>query len=251
MLSLEEQERYRRRYAQMRRNWRPSSHVYRDLVTARLSPAARVLDLGCGRGGIMEQLHPRAGAVFGLDPDPQSLEEHRARGSIALVRGLAGALPHPDASFDLVCSSWVLEHVEEPAVAFAEIARVLAPGGRFIFLTPNVRHPLLMLNRALAWTQGRLVDRLYGRAEPDIFPAFYRANSESRIEKLAEEAGLKRVSVQFVGDPTYLAFNDLFFRLACLLESAIPRRTRVHLVGEYRLIAADGPSTGARPRSHS
>ena len=44
---------------------------------------------------------------------------------------------------------------------------------------------------------------------------------------------MERVSLRFVGDPTYLAFNEPLFRLACLLERVTPPPLRVHLVGEY------------------
>jgi len=234
VLSLERQEAYRRRYAGMHPGWRPSSHVYQDLVAARLRPGARVLDLGCGRGGVMERLHPQTGFVAGLDPDLTSLREHRTS-ALSLICGPAEALPYTHGFFDLVCCSWVLEHVQDPSRALAEVARVLTPGGRFVFLTPNARHPLLILNRALGWTKGRLVGRFYDRAEADTFPALYRANTAAQIERLARVAGLDRVSLRFIGDPTYLAFSDPLFRLSCLLERILPRRMRVHLVGEYRL----------------
>lgn len=230
MLSLDRQERYRRRYAQMRPNWRPSSHVYQDLVAAHLFPDARVLDLGCGRGGVMERLHEQAAFTIGLDPDLQSLFNHRAS-ALASTCGVADALPYADNVFDLACCSWVLEHLSRPAKAFAEVVRVLQPGGRFVFLTPNVRHPLLLLNRALYWTRGRLVDRLYDRTQSDIFPAFYRANSPGRIESLAQAAGFEYVWMRCVGDPTYLAFNEPLFRLACVLEHLTPHWLRIHLVG--------------------
>ena len=232
MLSLNQQEGYRRRYAGIRAGWQPASHVYQDMVAVRLTPTSRVLDLGCGRGGVMERLHPRAGFVAGLDPDLRSLQEHRTP-ALARSSGLAETLPYADSTFDLVCCSWVLEHLADPALVFAEVARVLAPGGHFVFLTPNRRHPLLTLNQALRWSQGRLVGRFYDRAEADTFPAFYRANRPAQIKHLARDAGLGQVSLHFIGDPTYLAFNEVLFRLACLLERVMPRRMRVHLVGEY------------------
>ena len=231
MLSNERQEWYRKRYGRMRPSWRPSSHVYQDMVAARLSSGTRVLDLGCGRGGAMERLHPRAGLVVGLDPDWRSLVEHRSR-AVALSHGMAERLPYADDSFDLVCCSWVLEHLSAPERAFNEVARVLKLDGRFVFLTPNVRHPLLMLNRALRWTRGRLVDRFYDRGEPDIFPALYRANSARQIKRLTRRTGMELISLRFIGDPSYLAFNEPLFRLACLLERLTPRWMRVHLVGE-------------------
>jgi ubiquinone/menaquinone biosynthesis C-methylase UbiE len=216
----------------MRPGWQPSSQVYQDLVAAQVAPDAHVLDLGCGRGGVMERLRVRAGFVAGLDPDECSLREHRAP-VLSLSCGRAEALPYADETFDLICASWVLEHLAEPQRVFIEVARALTPGGRFIFLTPNLRHPLLVLNRALSWTQGWLVDRIYGRAEQDIFPAFYRANRAMQIERMARSAGMKRVSLRFVEDPTYLAFSEPLFRVACLLARVVPRGMQVHMVGDY------------------
>jgi SAM-dependent methyltransferase len=178
----------------------------------------------------MERLHVRVSFTAGLDPDLRSLREHREP-ALALACGLAETLPYADGTFDLVCSSWVLEHLSEPPHVFAEVARVLRRDGRFIFITPNVSHPLLTLNRALRWTEGRLVDHLYGRAESDVFPALYRANSPPRIKRLAGAAGLVCEAMHFVADPTYLAFNEPLFRLACLLERLTSPSMRVHLVG--------------------
>ncbi len=233
-LSIDRQEAYRQRYAKLHPQWRPSTHVYQDLVSDCLFPAARLLDLGCGRGGVMERLHFQAGFTSGLDPDDRSLQEHREP-ALALVCGLSEALPYTDETFDLVCCSWVLEHLERPQEAFVEVARVLRSGGWFAFLTPNVRHPLLALNRVLQRTEGHLVGRLYGRGDPDVFPAYYRANSAARIEELAQEAGMGTPRFQFIGDPTYLAFNEPLYRLGCLLERGTPRWMRVHLVGVCRM----------------
>jgi ubiquinone/menaquinone biosynthesis C-methylase UbiE len=232
MLTLDRQERYRRRYSEMRPGWQPSSQVYQDLVTGLIREHRRVLDVGCGRGGVLERLHDHATRVVGLDPDGPSLCEHRISG-IPLLCGQAERLPFADGSFDLVCCSWVLEHLVGPQRAFCEVARVLRPGGRFAFVTPNARHPLLLLNQAVRSTKGRLVAWAYARSEKDTFPAAYGANTLKRIERLAHAAGLERVALRFIGDPTYLAFTEPLFGLACLLERVTPRQTRVHLVGHY------------------
>jgi SAM-dependent methyltransferase len=182
----------------------------------------------------MEMLPSQAGLAVGIDPDLLSLRELRAQ-ALPRACGLAGCLPFSDEAFDLICCSWVLEHLPDPEGAFREVARVLAPGGRFVFVTPNRRHPLLALNRVLHWTSGALVDRLYGREAEDTFPAFYRANTRKQIDHWAGRAGLRPVAFHHVGDPTYLAFNDLFYRLACWVERFLPPALRVHLVGDYVL----------------
>lgn len=203
----------------------------------------RLLDIGCGRGGLVELLHGQVALAAGVDPDRRSLVEHRSP-AVCRVAGLAEQLPFPDQGFDLVICSWVLEHVARPEIALAEIARVLQSpdpatgraGGHFVFLTPNAWHPLTWINRLVSrvgdW-QGRLVQRLYARAEVDTYPVAYRANTHRRLERLARGAGLLPAALYGVGDPTYLAFNELFYRLAALAEGLTPRWMKVHLVGDF------------------
>jgi len=231
------QEHYRALYRKIKPGWKPSTEVYQELVASYLNPDAKLLDLGCGRGGIVERLHPLAGLTVGVDADLASLREHRAP-SIPRVQALAEALPFPAQTFDLVICSWVLEHLAEPEKAFEEVARVLKPGGRFIFLTPNFLHPIPRLGWALSKVgnlmQRSLVASLYGRQSQDVFPPYYRANTPMKIEEMASKVGLRKVSVHLVEDPTYLAFGPLSFRLSVVLEKFIPAERKVHIVGEFR-----------------
>jgi SAM-dependent methyltransferase len=203
----------------------------------------RILDIGCGRGGLVELLHGQVALAAGVDPDRRSLVEHRVL-AVLRVSGLAERLPFPDQCFDLVICSWVLEHLARPDIALAEVARVLQSpdpatsraGGHFVFLAPNAWHPLTWINRLMSgfggW-QARLVQRVYARAEVDTYPVAYRANTRRRLEQLARAAGLLPVAFEGVGDPTYLAFNELFYRLAVLAERWTPRWMKVHLVGDF------------------
>ncbi|TMA87886.1 MAG: methyltransferase domain-containing protein [Deltaproteobacteria bacterium] len=94
----------------------------------------RILDAGCGTGGLMGRLG-RRGAVTGLDLSPRALSYAAARGERQLVRGSVGQLPFREASFDLVVSADVLYHraVVDDEGALAELRRVCRPGG-FVFL---------------------------------------------------------------------------------------------------------------------
>ena len=240
MLPLDRQNEYRRRYAARVRGWRSSGEVFESLVRDSLGPAARLLDIGGGRGGLIEKVHPSVAEAAVLDPDFLSLAEHRAP-AVRRVCGLAGALPFPADHFHLVTAAWLLEHLSDPAAAFAEIGRVLRspdpasgrPGGRFIFLTPNARHPLLLANRlslAVPALQRRLVPRLYARAEADTFPVQYKANTRAALQALCREAGF-RLELFTVADPTYIAFNEPLFRLSALLERLLPPAFKIHLAG--------------------
>jgi ubiquinone/menaquinone biosynthesis C-methylase UbiE len=229
-LSLDKQNAYRARYAAAHPGWQPATLRYETLIRAHLQPGMRVLDLGCGRGGALEQLGTAVSHPLGLDPDLRSLAEHRLPDLPRMVAP-ADAIPLRAASVDMVLSSWVLEHLPDPARTFREVARVLRPGGLFVFLTPGANSPAALLNRVLHPFQARLVPMLYGRAEVDAFPVVYRANTPRHIERLAREAGLTCASLHAIHDPTYFAFHPLIFWFNAALADLLPDRMAEHLAG--------------------
>jgi phosphoethanolamine N-methyltransferase len=100
-----------------------------------------VLDVGCGLGAIDELLvgEYRAASVIGIDLDPLLLADMQARIERAQmsdrIRGMqvvAGPLPFADGSFDVVFSKDSLVQIPDKPAIFAEVLRVLRPGGRFI-----------------------------------------------------------------------------------------------------------------------
>ncbi len=170
----------------------------------------------------------------GLDPDSPSLSEHRAPG-LPVIRGVGERLPFAGSSFDVIVCVWVLEHLKDPETMLREVRRVLRPGGHFIFLTPNLRNPLMLLNRlgkALPRLQRRLAPRLYGREEADTFPVQYRANTVRALREQARDCGLEVAELRVVPDPTYLALNGFMFRASVLSERLMPKGWGVHLLGD-------------------
>lgn len=235
MLTLGSQNAWRERYAATHPGWRPATELYAERVRACLRPDGRLLDLGCGRGGLVEQLDLPL-RVIGIDPDFASLREHRLP-ELPRAAGLSGQLPFAPESFHVVAASWLLEHLDDPVTTLGQIGRVLRPGGAFVFITPNGRHPLAWVNRAagrLGQAQGRLVDRLYGRAGADTFPTYYRANSVATLEHLSFAAGLRLETLDFVADPTYLAFTRTMYWAMSAIEDRLPTERRIHLVGVMR-----------------
>jgi 2-polyprenyl-6-hydroxyphenyl methylase/3-demethylubiquinone-9 3-methyltransferase len=109
-------------------------------IAARLGSPKRVLDLGCGAGFLANDLARRGHAVAGVDTTRENLDVARAHDETRSVRYVvadARSLPFASESFDVVCAMDLLEHVEEPERVIAEAARVLAPGGAFVFHTFN------------------------------------------------------------------------------------------------------------------
>ena len=229
-LSLDRQNAYRERYARAHPGWRPATERYEMLIRAHLRPGMTVLDLGCGRGGVLEQLGAAVERPIGLDPDFASLREHRLP-DLPRAVALADALPLRAGCVDLVLASWVLEHVTNPARVFGEIGRALRPGGAFIFLAPGAHSLAALINRAFGPLQRWLVPRLYGRHETDAFPVVYRANTRAQIEALARGAGMRLDTLLQIHDPTYFAFHPLLFRLNAALSSVLPPSMAEHLVG--------------------
>lgn len=235
MLSLERQNRLREQHRREHPGWRPATEVYAAYVRRNVSANSRLLDLGCGRGGLVEQLGHPLSHVIGLDPDLRSLQEHRL--ALSRVQGLSNALPFAAGSFDLVFSSWLLEHLRYPAQDIAEIGRVLRPGGAFVFITPNKRHPLALLNRLLGrlgTIQRWLVRRMYARSGGDTFPTYYRANDHAALTNLARGGELRLETLEAISDPTYLAFTPALYRAAKWVDVRLGTERQVHLVGLMR-----------------
>jgi SAM-dependent methyltransferase len=126
-----------------------------DYDRLELRPGMTVLDLGCGEGRHAFEAYRRGASVVAVDWGQHEVETtKRWLGAIAeageagragdgtaarfeVVRGDLCALPVPDASVDRVIASEVLEHIPDDATAFAEIARVLKPGGRVAVTVPR------------------------------------------------------------------------------------------------------------------
>jgi len=126
----------------------------RNLVPGRLSwmdrqidwPGKDVLDLGCAGGFMAEALDERGARVTGIDPAAEAIAAARAHAeaggrSIAYDVGVGESLPYAGGAFDAVVCVDVLEHVQSLPGVLAEVARVLRPGGLFLFDTIN-RNPL-------------------------------------------------------------------------------------------------------------
>lgn len=122
----------------------------------------RVLDLACGTGDLSEMAAARGARVIGIDFARGMLRGAQSRlPRTAFVQGDAAALPLPDAAQTAVVCGFALRNFESLAPVFAELARVLAPGGRIALL--DVDRPDAALLRAghAVWMDG-VVPRIGG-----------------------------------------------------------------------------------------
>ena len=124
-----------------------------------------ILEVGCGGGLICEDLARRKAVMVGIDPAEGALETARIHArqqglgqNIFYEQAVAESLPFADGSFSVIVSLDVLEHVGNLKATLAEVARVLAPGGVFVFDTIN---RTLLARAILIW---------YGEHSPGGLP---------------------------------------------------------------------------------
>jgi SAM-dependent methyltransferase len=116
----------------------------------RLEPGERVLDVGSGAGTdslVAALMVGPQGAVRGIDMTPEMLAKARAGAAelglenVSYVEGEAESLPFADGSFDVVVSNGVIDLVPDKDAVFAEIHRVLRPGGRIQIADVTIQRP--------------------------------------------------------------------------------------------------------------
>ena len=150
--------------------WR-SAKLLRYLTRANITHLGSVLDDGCGGGGMSVSFAEETASVVAIDLADRfrgagtRLAEEQGGSKPRFSRADGTALPFRDASFDLIISHAVIEHIKDPGAYLREARRVLRPGGRLFLETapylspsgvhlPRLRFPIpphLLLGRRLAF----------------------------------------------------------------------------------------------------
>ena len=107
------------------------------------APPARVLENGCGVGLYLGPLLDLTPSVFGLEYEfDRAAQAGQLHARAPIVCAAGEQLPYASASFDVILSNEVIEHVQDDRAAIAEMARVLRPGGRLALFCPNRWYPV-------------------------------------------------------------------------------------------------------------
>jgi SAM-dependent methyltransferase len=231
----------RRRSATVRwlrdRLYGPHRSRYETLLEAQATSAGRILEFGAGRGAKELDLRGPGREVVGVDIDEAVL------GNPFVDRAIVydgHRLPFPDACFDMSCLQSVIEHLSDPATSFAELARVVRPGGRLLFKTPNKWFYAMVVSRLVPnRLHPRIIGFATGRREGDVFPTFYRANTRRRLRRLLSAAGFSEVELHVhLHGAGYLGFSLPTYLVGVLYErivnvSPLLEGLRGHIVGHF------------------
>lgn len=211
---------------QMREMFPSETHPNRVIeraILARLRPDATVLDIGCGRTAPnLSLLIGKAAKLYGIDVVDFTIADKRLQ---LFANDVCDMKDIPSGSVDLAYSRAVMEHLERPEAAYREIARVLKPGGVYVYTTPSIYDygsiaALLIPNRFHA----SIVSATEGRAGEDVFPTVFGSNSLRMVRKHAALTGLEIDQFDYIGQyPSYLVFNRVLFWLGSIYQKVIER----------------------------
>ena len=179
------------------------------LIEERLPRRGVLVDVGCGEGQVA-RLGATAGLrVVGIDPAPAQIEVAKARGGGPdYMLGSATNLPVRSASADVAVACLVFEHIDDHVAALVEVARVLRPGGTFLFL---LNHPLLQTPGS-GWIDDHMVDP----------PEQYWRLGEYLTETATYEEVERGVHIRFVHRPLGNYLNAAIGAGLCLEEMVEP-----------------------------
>lgn len=207
-----------------------NQEIWGEAIRQHLTHSVRWLDAGCGWHLLGKNLDPLenelvglARFVVGVDLDLFHLRKH-ANISRRICASL-DSLPFSDASFDLITSNMVLEHLPAPSTIFRELSRVLAPGGTLMVHTPNTRNYLVFANiLAKKLLPRSVILKLVpdNRPADDIYPTHYHANNRRALRNLGESANLQPEFVRFLPNPQPYT---RFFAPAAFFELLLMRAT--------------------------
>ncbi len=183
------------------------------LITSHLPHGGRLVDIGCGEGQVARmatELNDMT--VVGIDPAMSQVQVATERaGGPSYLQGSAASLSLADASVDAAVACLVFEHIEDLDAALGEVARVVRPGGTFLFL---LNHPLLQTPGS-GWIDDQVLDppEQYWRVGPylvegdtveqverGVFIRFFH-RPLSRYLNTASELGLRLVRMEEPAPP--------------------------------------------------
>ena len=184
-----------------------------------------------------------------MDVDEAAGRDNPAIDEFRPINGDAGERwPVGDGEVDLVVCDYVVEHLPDPPATFAEVARVLRPGGVACVRTPNRwGYPALAAQVVPSRHHARVLKVAQGgsRSEVDVFPTLYRCNSTRALRRGLRAAGFADVVAWgHASEPAYLAFSRLAYAGGVLYQRWAPGFLQPVLFAFARKPGGDADAAG-------
>lgn len=213
-------------------SFRNVGEVFLTQVEKALTSASVLVDVGCGRTSYGAEVYKKAKKRIGLDVDEYA-KENPIMDEVHIMTG--ELFPLPDACADVVTAQWVVEHVTHPDTFLKEVGRVLRPGGTFIFMTTNIKSPIIRLTSFIPLSVASFIrTRVLHFAHDETFPRIYAMNSSDKLKELAEAYGFEMVVVDHIESFGYFRFSAIILRAYIEFTKLLRRVTHnreMHIVG--------------------
>lgn len=184
------QEKYIDKYYRHSEKWKDIHAMWSELLNEHVWRGARAMEIGPGQSNNASKvLHDLCEFVVGLDVEKDPIGNDWID-ELHVYDGMR--FPFRDQRFDVVVSRWVNEHLPDPESHFQEVYRVLKPGGKYVFRTPNLHHYMAMGSRMTPhWFHVLVANRLRNHPADhhDPWPTYYRCNTRTRIHSMLSYIG--------------------------------------------------------------
>lgn len=205
-------ERYTDRFYYLRPGFKGGTEEFHDLCSAYIARGSKILEIGAGPSNPTSRFLATLGELHGVDPDPEVTTNDALQKSSVMNDA---KLPVPDGFFDCCVSDYVVEHVKDGPSHLHEVARVLRPGGVYLFRTVNRFHYVALV---ASMTPYRLHAMIANRARAlpkdahDPYPTVYALNTRRAIARSAARAQLRVERVEWLEkEPYYGKFSRIAF----------------------------------------
>ncbi len=189
---------------------------YDDCIKMVAHYEGAILDVGCGRGFLLQKLSKRveSGAkLFGIDISPKLVEIAKSNNPEADIQvGDAEALPYPDNSFNFVFMTEALEHMLDFSKALSEIRRVLRPRGILVVTVPN-----------RDWASYDFYDKMRNHALQPVDDHYFRFDE---ISGLLKDASLHVVSYRGLDNLYYYGWKHKIEEVAAFFVPSLHRKMK-------------------------
>jgi SAM-dependent methyltransferase len=216
------QVRFQARFYNPDKGWLDGTTEFHALVRRVSSAGGRILEIGSGPANPTTVFLASIGEVHGIDPDPDIC----LNDALTTATVLDGdSYPFPDNVFSLCVSNYVVEHVRDGTGHLREVARVLRPGGRYVFRTVNRMHYVALVSAFTPhWFHKLVANRARGlpATSHDPYPTVYALNTATAIRKAATSAGMHVEQLAFIEkEPSYGRFSRVVFVLMVAYERLV------------------------------